>query len=498
MPDIDVHSSPAKGRLFLGVDLGTTHLKAGLFDEQGALLAQASKGYPTYRPERDAAEQDSRDWWAAFCECCRELDRQAAAGPDPLKRVDAICVVGQGPTMVAVDQDGEPVRPAVTWADTRCRQEAAELGVFAGYSSLARVMWIARHDAEACAKARWFFQAYDYLPFRLTGEPVTVMPLIDSRPWTPEQIQVSGVDPALFPPQMLPPGHVAGYVTKDAAQATGLAQGTPVITGTVDSFSHWVGVDMSEIGRMCDIGGTSEGIAVAVAEPVYDSQGRVWPLRNPAGGWVVTGAMSNGGSVLEWFRSRFYPGGTTYDDVTAELAAIAPGAEGLIALPYLRGERVPINDPAARATFFGVGVEHGRAHMGRALLEGVAFGVRSVMDAFGEMGIPVRRVVATGGAAKSRLWNQIKADVLGKEVHVPTVLETGILGAAIIARAGVEQRDIGAVAAGMVTLKEAYYPDEANHARYEALYTRYLSLYQSLREEFAALDALLKQSARQA
>ena len=483
------------GRFYLGVDLGTTRLKVGLFDERGTLLAQASRDYPTHRPERDAAEQNSRDWWAALCECCRELDRQAAAGPDPLKRVDAVCVVGQGPTVVAVDERGEPVRPAVTWADSRCRQEAEEIGAFAGYSSLARAMWMARHDGAAVSRARWFLQSYDYLPFRLTGEPVTVMPLSGSRPWTNEQLTAAGLDPAQFPERMLPPGQVAGQVTKDAAEATGLVQGTPVITGTVDSFSHWVGVDLREIGRMCDIGGTSEGIAVAVSEPVGDPLGRVGSLMSPVGSWVVSGATSNGAGVLEWFRSRFYPEGATYTEVAAELMAVAPGAEGVLALPYLRGERVPIDDPAARACFFGIGVEHGRAHLGRALLEGVAFGVRWVVDVFRELGVEVRRVVATGGAARLGLWNQIKADVLGLEVWVPSVVETGILGAAIIARAGAEKRDIGDVACGMVTLKERYRPDEAAHSLYEKLYARYLSLYGALREEFAALDSLVKKSA---
>lgn len=490
---IDGGKDRAKRLLYLGVDLGTTRLKAGLFDERGTLLAQASKGYPTYRPERGAAEQDGRQWWDALCACCRELGSHPAAGPEPLKRVGAVCVVGQGPTVVAADERGEPVRPAVTWADTRCQQEAEEIGAFAGYSSLARAMWIARHDAEACARARWFFQAFDYLSFRLTGEPVTVMPLVNSRPWSPEQIQASGIDPALFPERMLPPGHIMGYVTQEAASATGLVRGTPVISGTVDSFSHWVGVDMSEIGRMCDIGGTSEGLAVSVPEPVTDDKGRVWPRPTPAGGWVVSGAMSNGAGVLEWFRSRFFGDGAGYDEVIAEIAAVPPGAGGVIALPYLRGERVPIRDPAARGCFVGIGLEHGRAHLGRALLESVAFGIRSVVDVFREMGIEVRRIVATGGAARIPLWNQIKADVLGREVYVPTVTETGILGAAIIARAGLEKRPIGEIASGMVTLKERYEPEETNHARYQGLYARFRSLYEALREEFALLDAWVKE-----
>ena len=207
-----------------------------------------------------------------------------------------------------------------------------------GYSSLARVMWIARHDPEACAKARWFFQSYDYLPFRLTDQPVTIMSLVGMKPWTPEQIAAAGVKAELFPPRMVPPGELIGHVTAAAAEATGLLEGTPVISGTVDSFSHWVGIDLSEPGRMCDIGGTSEGIAVAVEGPVADQRGRVGCLPNPAGGWVASGAMSNGGSVLQWFRSHFYGDDATYDDILAELAQVPAGAEGVVALPYLRGE----------------------------------------------------------------------------------------------------------------------------------------------------------------
>ena len=185
--------------------------------------------------------------------------------------------------------------------------------------------------------------------------------------------------------------------------------------------------------------------------------------------------MSNGGSVLQWFRSHFYGDDATYDDILAELAQVPAGAEGVVALPYLRGRGSPSTIRRHGRACSGLGFEHGRAHVGRALLEGVAFGILSVKEIFSEMGIDVRRIVVTGGASRSVLWNQIKADVLGQEVYTPAEPESGILGAAIIARAGVENKPIGAVARGMITLKECTVPTRI-HSLYQQLYMRYLSL----------------------
>lgn len=477
-------------RTYIGVDLGTTQLKVALFDADGRMLRTASERYPLESPVPDAAEQDAARWWQALCVCLHRIKTGTErAGDTAWERIGGIAVAGQGPTVVAVDDKGEPLRPALTWADRRCQAEAEELGVHAGYSALARVLWIARHDQDVYRRTRFYFESYDYLAYRLTGEPVTISSLPGLEPWTDEQIGQAGLDRDKFPDRHELLGAVIGPVTPSAAEQTGLPTGTPVVTGTVDAFAHWLGIGMTVPGRMCDIGGTSEGLGLMWNEPLTDYENGVYPLPNPAGeGWICGGSMSNGGSVLAWFRNSFYEPDTPFEDVLEEIAQVPAGAGGLVALPYLMGERTPVSDPLARACFFGVGREHGRAHFGRAALEGVAFGMRQVVEALVAAGGQVDHVVASGGATRSRLWTQIKADVLGRPVHIPRVTESGLLGAAILARAAVTAQPVTAVIDAMVALTERFEPDPERHALYDRLYPTYAALYSALKDEFRRLD----------
>lgn len=477
-------------RTYIGVDLGTTQLKVGLFDASGRMLRTASERYPLESPAPDAAEQDANRWWQALCVCLRRVKTETEqAGDGAWERIGGIAVAGQGPTVVAVDEDGMPLRPALTWADRRCQAEAEELGVHAGYSALARILWIARHEQDVYQRTRFFFESYDYLAYRLTGEPVTISSLPGLEPWTDEQIEQAGLERSKFPDRHELLGVVIGPVTAKAADETGLPVGTPVVTGTVDAFAHWLGIGMTVPGRLCDIGGTSEGIGLAWNEPLTDYENGIFPMPNPAGeGWICGGSMSNGGSVLAWFRNSFYGPDTSFEDVLQEIAEVPAGADGLVALPYLMGERIPVADPLARACFFGVGREHGRAHFGRAALEGVAFGMRQIVEAITAAGGRVDHVVASGGATRSRLWTQIKADVLGHTVHVPAVTESGLLGAAILARAAVTGQPVASVTDDMVALAERFEPDPERHRRYDKLYPTYAALYSALKGEFQRLD----------
>lgn len=482
---------------YLGIDLGTTQLKVGLFDRKGRLLHMAAHGYPLTSPEPEAAEQDAGRWWEALLKALRDVRRQSdtAAGiasnvqvVGAWERIAAISVAGQGPTVVAVDSAGEPLRPALTWADRRCQPEADELGTNAGYSALARILWIARHDRDTYARTRWFFESYDYLTFRLTNEPVTIVSLPGLAPWNDQQIMQAGLDPDKFPSVQTLLGTVVGAVTEEAARVTGLRSGIPVVTGTVDAFAHWIGLGMNVHGRLCDIGGTSEGVGLSWPERLLDYENGIFPMPNPLGsGWVCGGSMSNGGSALAWFRDQFYAPTFSYETVLEDIAATPAGADGLIALPYLLGERIPVSDPLARACFFGVGREHGRAHFGRALLEGVAFGMRQVVDALEATGGNVDHVVASGGATRAQLWTQVKADVLGRSVHVPAVTESGLLGTAILARAAVTDRSVQDVADEMVVLEQRFDPIPEHKAVYDASYPTYAALYGALREQFHTL-----------
>ena len=518
--------------LYLGIDLGTTRLKLGAFDAQGKCLGLTHASYELDRPQPDWAQQDANTWWRAFTIALARLGEAVE-----LSRVSALSIVGQGPTVVPVDGAGEPLRPAITWADRRSGPQAQWLSeklrtiVNPEFEVLPRVMWIRDEEPKVYARTRWFLQPYDFLSLRLTGEAVTVNFLQDVAPWTPERLEVAGLDPAKFPERTVNLGEVVGTVAPDVAAGLGLGPDVLVIAGTVDAFGHWIGSGLFEPGRLSNIGGSSEGVSLAWGEALPDPQHRVHSLPNPFGtGVVVGGAMSNSNNVLGWAARELFgekPRGnaTSYRGLVEgpsyqlaagqqrrsyggarkallEAAAKVPaGSRGVLALPYLSGERTPIYDPHARVSFVGIGPVSSSAEMARALLEGVAFGVRQIVEVFGELGGRVNDVVVTGGSASAGVWNQIKADVLRRPLRVPEVLDAGVLGAAIIARSGVEKPflefdveglalDLSGVANEMVRLGEWVEPQEKAANVYDELYPLFLELYAGVKDTHDRLAGL--------
>ncbi len=520
--------------LYLGIDLGTTRLKVGAFDAQGKCHGLTHASYELDRPHPDWAQQDANAWWSAFTSALGRLGEGVE-----LARVSALSIVGQGPTVVPVDEAGVPLRPAITWADRRSGPQAQWLSeklrtiVNPEFEVLPRVMWIRDEEAQVYARTRWFLQPYDFLSLRLTGKAVTVNFLQDVPPWTPERLEAAGLDPAKFPERTANLGDVVGTVAPGVAAELGFGPDVLVIAGTVDAFGHWIGSGLSEPGRLSNIGGSSEGVSLAWGEALPDPQHRVHSLPNPFGtGVVVGGAMSNSNNVLGWSAREIYgekgksgaaagsyrglvegpsyytPAGShrrsfggARKALLEAVAGVPAGSSGVLALPYLAGERTPIYDPNARVTFAGIGPSTTSAHMARALLEGVAFGVRQIVEVFYELGGRVDEVVVTGGSASAGEWNRIKASVLGRPVRVPEVLDAGVLGAAIIARSGVEKPylefgleglalDLAGVAQEMVRLGEWVEPDEGAAKVYEELYPLYLELYAGVKGTLKGLASL--------
>ncbi len=478
------------GDLVLGVDLGTTALKAAAFDAAGRCLASGRSEYALDRPREAWAEQPAERWWRALVDALGTVRAEIDT-----RRIVAVAVAGQAPTVVPIDAAGQALRAAITWADRRAVAEAAWLSERLGagqvnieFDALPRILWVREHEPELFARTACFLQSFEYLAFRLTGTPVTIEPLRGLPAWTDDRLAGAGLERSRFPADSVQAGTDLGRITPRAADELGLGHDAIVVSGTVDAFAHWIGVDLSRSGRLSNIGGTSEGVSLASSVLLSDQRQRVFGLPSPFGsGWIVGGAMSNSGGLLDWAVDRLWGRDADRGTVLAAIAATKPGSDGVLALPYFQGERTPIYDADARGCFFGLNARHGRAHLGRALLEGVAFGLRQISEILESIGGSVESVVVSGGTARADEWNRIKADVTGRQVHVPRIIDSGVLGAAILARAALDREPLREVAIRMVHDREVIEPDTKNVAVYEQLYPLFLKLYEHLKEPFREL-----------
>ena len=414
----------------LGNDLGTTEVKVGLVSLDGRLLAIARAGYALeVGPEPGRAEQDPGAWWSAVVVAVHALH------PPEAVDVVAIGVDGHGPTLAAVDERGEAVRRAITFLDTRTGAEAAELADATGIRGwalgpLPAALWLERHEPDAADRARWYLTTWEWLAFRLTG--VAVAPAVPGqRPPDPEAVRAAtGLrgDRRPAPSEM---GGVVGTLTAGAAAALDLRPGIPVAGGTNDAFASYLGAGLTEAGDAYDPGGSAGGFGVYWHEPVEVPGAFVTPAPLP-GLYSVGAAMAATGRALDWFRDAVAGGGVTTEALLEEAATGPPGADGVVFLPYLAGERSPIWDPTATGAFVGLTLAHGRGHLARAILEASALAIRHVAEPMLAAGVRVTAMRACGGPARSETWNQIKADVTGFPVLVPAVLETAVLGSAML------------------------------------------------------------------
>ncbi len=477
--------------LLIGVDLGTSETKAGLFDLEGCLLRLARREYDIITHGRPGcAEQHPETWWEAVCETVREVTRDTA--PDDLA---AVCVQGQGPSVVMVDDGGNPLHNAVLWMDTRPCQERDDLSDRLGepvspFAHLPYAMWLKAHRTEAYRQARWLLTAWDFVAYRLCGRAVTSV-LASFHPFTPAWQSAAGLDVSLFAPSV-EGGRPIGGLTPSAGRQMGLPEGLPVVAGTHDGLATFIGAGLVDVGRAADVNGTSGGLALCWNAPIDEAgifcEGWIHP-----GQYIVGGAMATLGKALSWCRDQIARPGTGLDDLVADAMSTPLGADGLVFLPYLAGERAPIWDPQARGVLFGLTLRHTRAHIARAVLEGVAFAIRHLADALAEEGAQVGQMRVCGGQARSAAWNRIKADVTGFPVEVPCVTEAALLGAAVLAGVGAGLlSDITTGANRMVQIREVLTPDPARREPYNELYAVYRRLYPDLQAAFHQLDRFVE------
>ncbi|MFI5225408.1 MAG: FGGY-family carbohydrate kinase [Candidatus Limnocylindrales bacterium] len=467
------------GPVILAVDLGTSELKVALVGADGRLLAEARRAYPTeVDPATHAAEQRPAEWSRALTEAVL-ADLAAAPGRSSIA---AICVVGQGPTMVAVDGRGAATHPAITWLDGRPASEASELELATGLAGwslgiLPAARWLERHDPAAAARTRWYLNAWEWGALSLAEVAAATRSLgqvVADR----DRLAATGLAVQRLPP-VVETGTIVGGLTPRAAAELGLAKGIPVVAGTNDAFASFLGAGLLERGDAIDTGGTSGGLAV-----YWDAQVDVpgsWVAPAPiAGRWLVGGAMTATGRALDWLADDVL-GGVPVETLIAEAAAVRPGCDGLVFLPYLAGERSPLWDPEARGAFVGLTLVHGRGHLARAVLEAAAYALRHVAAPIRAAGLGIDRLVVTGGTARSEEWNRIKADVIGVPVDVPEVRETALLGAAMLGAVAVGlHSDLPAAIRAIARVDHRLEPDPATAAAYDAGFERYTAVWPAI------------------
>jgi xylulokinase len=482
----------------IGIDVGTSSVKGVACDRDGAILARAQQPLTTSMPRPGWVEQDAqRDWWDAVRAVAAPL-LQAAPAPA------AVCVTGLGPCVVPVDADGAPLRPAILYGvDTRASAEIAELEARLGAETIVarggsrltsqaigpKLAWLARHEPDVWARTERLLGANAFAVDRLTGEYVLDHhsasqwdPLYDlhAGDWIEEWAQE--IAPGKRLPRLLWPGEQAGTVTDDAAAQTAIPAGTPVAAGTIDAWAEALSAGVREPGDLMLMYGTTMFLVATVDAPRPDA--RLWSTAGVRPGtYSLAGGMATSGALTSWFKELV--GADDFATLLDEAAAVPPGSDGLVVLPYFLGERSPLFDPDARGVIAGLTLRHGRGHIYRALLEATAYAVRHHLDVLAEIGASPRRVVAVGGGTQGGLWPQIVSDVTGVAQEVPAETIGAAYGAARLA----------ADAAGLpggdwATPDHTVTPRPEAKATYDRLYAAYRELYPATRAQVHVLAAL--------
>jgi xylulokinase len=444
----------------LGIDVGTGGTRALIIDDQGRLISSATADHePFTSPKMGWAEQHPEDWWKACGLAVRQaLSKARLAG-------DAVACVGFSGQMhgaVMLDERSQVVRPALIWCDVRTEPQGRELTEKIGVEriiqltcnsalpnfTLTKFLWVRENEPGNWKRVRSVMLPKDYVRFRLTGDRAidmadasgTLMLDVTHRRWSSEVLSAAEIDERLLPALCESPD-VCGKISAEGAAATGLKPGTPVVAGAGDQAAGATGMGIVAAGAVSATIGTSGVVFASTDRPALDPKGRLHTFCHAIPGrWHVMGVTQAAGLSLRWFRDQFGAGKDEcrdpYERLTEEAAAIPAGSDGLLWTPYLMGERTPHLDANARGALVGLTASHGRGHVIRAILEGVAFSLRDTFTIFGEMQVPVKRIRLGGGGARSKLWRQIQADVYGHEVEIVEAEEGAAYGAAILAGVG--------------------------------------------------------------
>lgn len=489
--------------MLIAHDLGTTGNKASLHDETGRLLGSVTVSYPAHFGDEGAAEQDPQRWTDAVFDATAGLLHRTGTDPSAVR---GMVVSGQMMGAVLLDEDHQPVRPAIIWADTRATAQTEQLvellGEQAAYDllghrlnatySVEKLMWVRDHEPEVFARTRWMCLAKDFVIHRLTGRLATEHSdasstnAYDQRAgdWSVTVLDAAGLDAAMFP-EILESTAVVGTLTPPAARATGLLPSTQVVMGGGDGPVAAVGAGIvaPEDGAYVCLG-TSAWISFTSAAPVLDPSRRTFTFDHVVPGrYVPTATMQAAGASATWINELLSPAPSprTLSALVHDADTDDADTGGLYFLPYLLGERSPLWDPAARGAFVGIGRHHGRPHMMRAVLEGVAFNLGACLEAFAELGHSFDGIDAVGGGAQSDVWLQVLADIWGMPVRRRSVVEeTNSLGAAVIGAVGLGMVDDFGAARDLSSVVAEFVPDPGRHEHYRERAQRFAAASKAL------------------
>jgi xylulokinase len=489
---------------FLGIDTSTTGSKALIIDERGDVIAVASSPHTLQTPRPLWSEQDPREWWEAVAASIRSALEQAGIGGEA---VGAVGLTGQMHGLVLLDEAGNVLRPAILWNDQRtqsqCDEIHARLGrerfiqisgnvALTGFTA-PKILWVKENEPEVYAGAKHVLLPKDYIRLKLTGEYAmdkadgagTVLFDLKSRDWSDEVLSALDI-PREWMPRTFEGPEFTGYVTEKAAALTGLKAGTPVAAGGGDQAAQAVGVGAVRPGIVGLTVGTSGVVFATTSSALIEPEGRLHAFCHAVPGlWHFMGVMLSAAGSLQWYRDTLAPN-MSFDELLKEAESIPAGSEGLQFLPYLTGERTPHPDPLARSAFIGLTIRHHRAHMTRAVLEGVAFGLKDSFTLIQNAGLgAITQVRASGGGTKGALWRQILASVLGAELVTVNTTEGAAYGAALLAGVGAGAwTDVPSATDACIKITGSTQPESSDVDVYQKAYPLYQELYPALKSTF--------------
>jgi xylulokinase len=492
---------------FLGIDTSTTSSKALLIDESGTVIAVASFPHTLQTPRPLWSEQDPHEWWDAVSASIRSVLEKAGIGGE---KIAAIGLTGQMHGLVLLDEAGNVLRPAILWNDQRTQSQCDEIHQIMGKEKFIqitgnvaltgftapKILWVKENEPDVYAKAKHVLLPKDYIRYKLTGEYAldkadgagTVLFDLMSRDWSDEVLSALDIPRAWMPKTFEGP-EFTGCVTEQAASLTGLNVGTPVAAGGGDQAAQAVGVGAVEPGIVGLTVGTSGVVFATTPSALIEPEGRLHAFCHAVPGmWHFMGVMLSAAGSLQWYRDTL-ASNLSFDDLLQEAESVPAGSEGLQFLPYLSGERTPHPDPLARGAFIGLTVRHGRAHMTRALLEGVAFGLKDSFTLIQNAGLgAITQVRASGGGTKGALWRQILASVLEAELVTVNTTEGAAYGAALLAGVGAGiWTDVPSACKASIKITGSTLPNALQADAYGRSYLLFQELYPALKSSFGKM-----------
>jgi len=492
---------------FLGLDTSTTSSKALIIDEHGKVIAVSSSPHTLQTPRPLWSEQDPREWWEAVGASIRSVLEKAGIGGE---RISAVGLTGQMHGLVLLDEVGNVLRPAILWNDQRTQSQCNEIHERIGKEKFIqitgnvaltgftapKILWVKENEPDVFAKAKHMLLPKDYIRYRLTGEYAmdkadgagTVLFDLKLRTWSAEVLAALNI-PREWMPQTFEGPEFTGHVTHEAASYTGLKAGTPVAAGAGDQAAQAVGVGAVVPGIVGLTIGTSGVVFATTPSAWIEPEGRLHAFCHAVPGmWHFMGVMLSAAGSLQWYRDTLAPN-TSFDDLLKETESIPAGSEGLQFLPYLSGERTPHPDPLARGAFIGLTLRHSRAHMSRAVLEGVSFGLKDSFTLIQNAGLgTIIQVRASGGGTKNALWRQILASILEAELVTVNTTEGAAYGAALLAGVGAGAwTDVASACRACVKITGRTQPEPLQVDIYRKAYSLYQELYPALRSSFGRM-----------